>query len=209
MRFLQHQGAGVTFLAGTLTLRGEKVLVRPRLQPLELAADTVLMAVVRMESDRLSKPSLSSLQCTQAVEAVRFLADRKEVAGIQIDFDAVRSERHFYRRLLEELREQLPRDRQLSITALASWCMGDPWIRELPLDEAIPMLFRMGPDAGSVERALESGLDFNVALCRHSVGISIDEPMPALPPGRRLYVFNPHSWRQDTGLKVLDRLKMK
>jgi hypothetical protein len=86
----------------------------------------------------------------------------------------------------------------LSITALASWCTGDNWLAGLPIEDAVPMLFRMGPDARAIRMRLASGADFSAAVCRHSVGLSIDEPWPAIPADRRRFVFNPRSWSPAT-----------
>ncbi len=76
----------------------------------------------------------------------------------------------------------------LTITALTSWCQGDPWIRDLPVAEAVPMLFRMG--AGGAW----NGQDFSIPLCRGSLGLATDELPPITPRGRRLYFFHPRQW---------------
>ena len=47
--------------------------------------------------------------------------------------------------LLAEVRRRVPVSMPLSITALTSWCESDGWIAGLPVVEAVPMLFRMGP----------------------------------------------------------------
>ena len=117
------------------------------------------------------------------------------MTGIQIDFEADASERPFYRHLLIELRHRLPSDLALSITALASWCMGDDWIEGLPVDEAVPMLYRMGPDRSTVLNHLQNGGNFRARLCRESAGISTDEPISGLGP-RRYYIFRPRAWCQ-------------
>jgi hypothetical protein len=114
-----------------------------------------------------------------------------------VDFDAVASERPFYSGLLSRLRRALPARWSLSITALASWCLGDPWIGALPIDDAIPMLFRMGADARAIRARLGSGRDFALPVCRASLGVSLDEPL-ALPAGRRIYVFSPTGWSPAT-----------
>jgi hypothetical protein len=75
------------------------------------------------------------------------------------------------------------------MTALASWCLGDPWVRSLPVSDAVPMLFRMG--AGEPK---EMRRDFSVAVCRASVGVSTDEIPYAIPHARRIFVFDPHAW---------------
>src|SRR4030095_8793182 len=99
------------------------------------------------------------------------------VSAIQIDFDALVSERDFYRALLQDLRAQLPNNVPLSMTALASFCIGDRWLDDLPVDEAVPMIFRMGADDRTVKNLLTSGEDFREPLCQKSYGIAVDEPL--------------------------------
>ena len=86
---------------------------------------------------------------TDALDAIASLIVRTitlpRVRGVQIDFDATLSERDAYRALIHDVRKRLGPATPLSITALASWCIGDDWLNGLPVDEAIPMLFRMGP----------------------------------------------------------------
>lgn len=94
--FIDPRGMGVAFLAGTLYLRGERVVVRPRLQPLRVPAGATLMAVIRLESDQVEPPQLSTGQQKQVVAAITKLTRTPKVTAIQIDFDAKASERAFY-----------------------------------------------------------------------------------------------------------------
>jgi hypothetical protein len=119
------------------------------------------------------------------------LAQTPGIQALQIDFDARLSERDWYRVLLGELRSQLPRAIPLTITALVSWCEQDGWIRGLPIAEAVPMLFRMGPGEVWNRR------DFEVQLCRSSVGVATDELPRSIPPNRRIYFFAPSRWTED------------
>ena len=91
------------------------------------------------------------------------------VLALQIDFDARQSERLWYAALLRELRQAIPASLPLTITALESWCEEDGWIRNLPVADATPMLFRMGPE----DR--RSPTDFPAKVCRASIGVSTDE----------------------------------
>jgi hypothetical protein len=84
----------------------------------------------------------------------------------------------------------------ISVTALASWCIGDDWIHDLPIDEAVPMLFRLGTGKNEVTSWIGSERDFREPLCRGSLGISIDEPWRLLPSGRRVYAFSPKPWTE-------------
>ncbi len=183
-------------LVGTLNFSAGSMRVRPRLQPLELPRAARRMAVVRIEADR-SAGSLSLAQGHQAAEAI--LAWARTPPGydaLQIDFDATVSQRPFYRRLLQDLRRELPTAMPISITALASWCLGDRWLEGLPIDEAVPMLFRMGTDERAIRTVLDRGDDFREPRCRTSYGLATDEPTPPLRPGRRLYLFHPEPWTE-------------
>jgi Protein of unknown function (DUF3142) len=206
LRFTNPREVGVAFLASTIYLTNEKVVARPRFQPLSVAPETTLIAVVRIESDRAAPPLLSAQQRGRAASAIAGVARSQAVAAVQIDFDARQSERPFYRDLLVDLRGELPASVKLSITALASWCIYDDWLADLPVDEAVPMLFRMGVDHNQVAQYLKTGGDFRPALCRHSLGISTDESLPRPPSGRRVYVFNPRSWSPENVSKIVQEV---
>jgi len=186
LNFIDPNEAGVAFLARTLVLADHQAIIRPRLQPLRVPPGTALMAVVRLEStghDELPRPS-------EIAPAIADLARDPGIRALQIDYDARFSERAFYRQLISEVKSRLPVRFPLSITALASWCNGDGWIATLPVSDAVPMLFRMGPER------YRPGSNFRVPLCRTSVGVSMDEPVARLPRGRRVYVFHPGRWTQ-------------
>ena len=70
---------------------------------------------------------------------------------VQIDFDARGSDRPSTPPCFGTPRP-LPRSMRLSMTALASWCADDPWIDATGVDEIVPMLFQMGPDAATSSR---------------------------------------------------------
>jgi Protein of unknown function (DUF3142) len=202
LSFIDPQRVGVAYLAGTLHLSGDRVLMRPRLQPLVVPHNAVMVAVIRIEADRLPAPTMSPHQRADAARAIARVADHSP-AAIQIDFDATRSQRVFYRDLLADVRNRLPPAMPLSITALASWCIYDDWIADLPIDEAVPMLFRMGADSMAIDQYLQKGGDFAPALGRYSVGISTDEPARAIPAGRRVYIFSPHAWTDESAATAI------
>lgn len=202
MGFIDVNRTGVAFLSSTCVLSRDRVAVRPRMQPLITPPGTALMAVVRIESSRRNPPSLSSGQMDQLLRTILHAARMPGLHGIQIDFDARASQRSFYRELLERVRGALPGSMALSITALASWCMYDGWISDLPVDEIVPMAFRMGADAYRVRSHLGSGAGFACRSCRRSVGVCTDEPWPAFPGGMRVYVFHPGPWSKESYERV-------
>lgn len=205
--FIDPDAVGVAFLAGTLYLSDEHVSVRPRLQPLSVPRGTKLIAVVRIEADRLRLPTLTSRQRETAAAAIAGVSRLSGIAALQVDFDASVSQRGFYRDVLQDLRRQLPDSMPLSMTALASWCIYDDWLAGLPVDEAVPMLFRMGADERRVRRYVAAE-DFHPALCRQSLGMATDEPRPKFPANRRLYIFHPQPWRPEAVQRVLEEIKL-
>ncbi|HKP70005.1 MAG TPA: hypothetical protein VJV05_12025 [Pyrinomonadaceae bacterium] len=202
---------GVAFLAQTLTLSGDDVRVEPRRQPLNVRPGTKLVAVTRIEARKKAggQIALSEKQREKIVTLVSRTLELPDIIAVQIDYDVVVSEREFYRKLLNELRSKLPDDVPLSITSLASFCLGDRWLDGLPIDEAIPMIFRMGSDDREIKQHFESGGDVREPLCRASYGISLDEPFKMqFDSGRRIYVFNDRPWN-DADLRAVANLNQK
>lgn len=210
LRFIKSDRYGVAVLAQTLVLKGDDVIQKPRRQPLLVPPDAKVVAVTRIESQRSKdkRPTLSNAQSTHASELIRKTLALPNVAAVQVDFDATTSERDFYRALLLDLRAKLPDETPLSMTALASFCIGDRWIKDLPVDEAIPMAFRMGTDTQKIRAMLADGHDFRGELCQRSYGIALDEPFNiAFSPARRVYVFNPRSWQESDLNQLEERLR--
>jgi len=185
LTFVNPRSTGVAFLACTIRWRGPAIESRPRLQPIEVPPATPLIAVVRLESVAAPLPDSARVACEIVASAAW-----PGVRAVQVDFDARRSERSWYRALLEQLRAGLPASIPISITALLSWCELDPWMSGLPVVDAVPMLFRLGPGE------TYPGGDFRDALCRSSVGVSSDEVPRAVPQGRRIYFFHPRPWTE-------------
>jgi hypothetical protein len=181
-------GTPVAWYAGIITLDGARVRVEPRRNPLALPEGTHRIAVIRIET---RGATLSDEQLRATLAGIRRLFRNAE--ELQLDFDATRSERAFYRKLLANVKA--PR---LSITALTSWCFEDRWLAGLPIDEAVPMYFRMGRDARRVRAHLARGAAIPEPRCRGSAGISLDEPLPRMPAAERIWIFNPDRWTEET-----------
>ena len=173
-----------------MTLRSGKLSVQRRHQPLRVAApDTSLVAVVRIEASGVS-PSWWTVRASVAREIAES-ATLPRVEWCQIDFDARQSDRPFYAALLRETRARLSHSTRLSMTALASWCADDPWIDATSVDDIVPMLFQMGPDARHVVTRLREEGRWRVDACNGAAGVSTTERWRGLPTARSVYVFNP------------------
>lgn len=197
LRFLDVKNFGVAFLAQTLFLEQNEIVYKPRRQPLKLAPETYLIAVTRIETsrDNSKRPVLSDEQKNKVVNYIKKTLELPNIKAVQIDFDALSSERNFYRNLVNAVKKELPENFPLSITALASWCVGDAWFNDFPVDEAVPMAFDMGADDRTIRDFLGRESDWNEPLCRASYGISIDEPLRVnFKPNRRFYYFKSKAW---------------
>jgi hypothetical protein len=194
LRFVDPRTTAVATLDGTLVL-GTRIGVIPRRQFYVISPGMRRIAVVRIEAPGSIAPDLAAV----AAEQILDLASAPDIAALQIDFDARRSQRTFYISLLREIRRRMPPDLPLSMTALASWCSNDDWIANLPVDEAVPMFFRLEPGRRFAPPDAPE-LRIREPLCAGSVGISTHEPAPASLDGKRLYIFADRGWREDLPL---------
>ena len=196
LTFTVPQATGIAYLAETIRLEASTMQIHRRMQPLRLAPGTPLIAVVRLESKGGKLPAVEFL-----AREIGRMAGSGPIRAVQIDFDARASEHGYYRSLLEKLRQLLPREMAIEITALVSWCQGDRWMRGLPIADAVPMYFRMGSDPHSISEPLQE------PLCLSAVGISTDEFYVHVPRGRKVYVFNPRPWTEADYRAILQASK--
>ena len=201
--YIDPQKTAVAVLAQTFTLTSP-LRNEPRNQPVIAPSATKFIAVVRIKAP--SNADLSDASRHQISDSITALAAAPQTKAIQIDFDATVSQRDFYRALLRDIRARLPKGMPLSITALVSWCEGDDWIADLPVDEAVPMYFRMGVDEREIRRSHMDVKNLREPLCRHSVGVALDEPWPRFNSGIRVFVFAPAAWTESAYRNTLERL---
>ncbi|MBP6004670.1 MAG: hypothetical protein KA746_14665 [Pyrinomonadaceae bacterium] len=203
LRFLDPTEYGVAFLAQTIFLEQNTVTPKPRRQPLEIAPGTYLIAVTRIETakDNAKRPTFDDEMIGKTVRLIKGTLELPNVRAIQIDFDAVVSERDSYRKMMFALRKELDKDTDrsvrtpLTMTSLASWCTGDAWFNDFPVDEAVPMVFQMGADSDKIKTYLRNGNDWTEPLCRGSYGISLEEGHPnGMKDWRRTYYFKNTRW---------------
>lgn len=189
---------GVAYYAGSIYVTPDSVEPCKRVNTLSVPRGTRLLPVVRIESGGTAGSSLSKLQVQAHAVAgmLRDVVQSDAHHAIQIDYDATLSERPFYSQVIRELRHMTGTSAHIEITALASWCVSDPWIDSLPVDAAVPMLFRMGKEQAEIMQAFSTGKGLRSRLAAGLLGVSLDEPMPLDAASRRLYVFNPGPWSE-------------
>jgi len=192
LRFLGDQ-AEVAVQTGFVELSGDTLWSRGRRFPLRVdRPPTTVLVHVQIDHGRplAWTPTLRA----RTVAAVLHYASAAPARRVQIDFEVRESERGVLLDVLRDLRAKLPRGTILSMTALASWCDTETWLDQTPVDEIVPMLFRMTEGGEPLRRRLAKGGDFRNPRCRQALAISTDTPIVRAPPGRRVYLFDPHSW---------------
>ena len=209
LSYMDPQQAGVAFFVRRYRLSGNDLIRVERAQILRAPRSAKRIAVVRIEPLGKTPPSLSEEQRQRLVKEIAQIAKLPNVSGIQIDFDARITERNFYRALLQDLRNKLKKGYFISMTALASWCISDNWVNELPVDEIVPMLFDMGADAKRIRQMIAERKNcFTVPIEKLSLGVSTKEPDiinmfkngagTTLKNCQRVYIFSPKSWTRES-----------
>jgi hypothetical protein len=116
---------------------------------------------------------------------------------LQLDFEAPPRQRDAYIQLVGEVRAALPPGVRLSVTALAHWCVQGDWLDRLPVDEVVPMLYHLGPEA-ALWRERFARPDASLAhRCRGpALGFATHEPAPSSLLARitRPYWFDEAAW---------------
>ena len=183
-------GIGAAVVTMHVYFSGSRVIRVRRRSALTLPPGTVSIPVIHVEVD----PAQPFAATEEQRNALRDLVVAEAVARrpplIQLDFEARQSQRSFWMASVRAIRERLPAEVRLSVTALASWCFGDRWLAEAPADEIVPMYFRLGKARASIVARSAAGIP--EPRCREAHGVADDEPpWPVALPGRR-YVFLGH-----------------
>ena len=202
LSFIDPDRERIAVWTATIFIEDGETTVERRTVPVSYPVGTELVAVTRLE--------VVGTYGAQMAKSTALLV-RESGAGFgpveyQVDFDAVHSQRAFYAMLLEELNELIGKA-ALSITALASWCMSDNWIGSLPIEAAVPMLYRMGPDRESVAVRLRDEHRFVEPICAGNVGYSDDEELLRIDGIERVFLFHPMPWTLERFRTLVERVE--
>ena len=186
---LKPAEGGVAFLVLTIWMtKDQQVVAQPRRDGFTLKPGVFEMPVLRIEA-RQPLPQYGAEQRRKVVQMIREVAAMTKAKAIQIDFDAPPEARPFYRDLLRDVRTKLPAGTFLSMTSLAAWCTAESWMRDLPVDEIVPMAFDMGPAGDAVFQVLRTGGQFEFSECRSSLGLAVGDTKTPFARNQRVYRF--------------------
>lgn len=206
LTFINSDDYIIAPLMCTLHLQSDGIRIEPRHHQFVAPPSIRTIGVVRIESPRKYDFKLSEDHILQMIMSIAGLQKKYNFNEIQIDFDAARSERAFYRQFLKHLRSRLPEKTTISITALASWFAFDPWWRELPVDEIVFMFYPLKPDEKKLYQKLINDAAFfnteaNVTKFRRrlniSIGLSVQSPLKPGLHHYRVFWFNDARWKEN------------
>jgi hypothetical protein len=186
-------------LVESLVLRGASIEHGGRTRPLALPAGVRLIPVVHVEAAADVPAEFTPAQRNAVIAAVRRQAATASAGAglLQLDFEAPARARDAYSELVASVREALPAGVRLSVTALAHWCTQGDWLDRLPVDEVVPMLYRLGPHADEWRRRFVQDDTGLARRCRGpALGFATNDPPPPalLARAARPYWFDEAAW---------------
>ncbi|WP_445193545.1 hypothetical protein ACT009_06615 [Sphingomonas sp. Tas61C01] len=204
MRFAAGK-AEIAVQTGFVSIDGDAIRARGRRHPLEVG-EPPSTAVVHVQIEPARPLRWTPLLRHNLAAAVLHYAQVVPARRVQVDFEVRASERQALLDLLADVRRGLPAGTIVSMTALASWCDTESWLKDAAVDEIVPMLFRMQRGAETIRRRLAAGDDFRNPRCRTALGIATDTPLPRAPTDRLVYVFAPQSWTASEFARVKEEV---
>lgn len=215
LSFLKGQNTEVGYYAGTFFLNQNGAYFRPRLNKLILPPGIESYPVFRFDyrGKNLNGDDANSAETNgtgksieerseQIVDEIIRFQSLHQARKIQLDFDAVEQDRPLYLDILRRLRARLLPKTSISITALASWLLDDRWVAKADTDEAVAMLFSMGPSTRQILGLVKQDRLRAPSGMKLSVGLSVNELLTnqrikrshILEHAERLYIFSSLPW---------------
>ncbi|MGM9483960.1 hypothetical protein ACS5PN_22370 [Roseateles sp. NT4] len=173
-----------------IQLDGAGLRERPRARALPPAGDRTVIPVVHVQPapHRRAEPLNDGQRRAITERVVRAAAG----GWVQLDFEALPSQRDSYHALVREIRAALPPSTRLSVTVLAWQCRSAAWITPLAADEIVPMFFQLGRDADAWIAQARAGGPQLQPRCRQAGGFtpSLTPPEGLPATWSRRYWFN-------------------
>lgn len=200
LRGLDATKIGVATYIGTITITGNNVTTQANQARMLIPNNLYRMAVIHISVSPFMKPALDQNTIIKVSNDILLLYRNTNMPALQLDFSATNSQRNFYAEVIRNVHQQIDPNTYFSITALASWCVGDRWIKEqhLPIDLVVPMYFSLAQTSREKFKFIQSfptNINSLAPECRNAIGIATFEtwqvPLHADIP---VFVFTRGSW---------------
>lgn len=190
----------IALLLDHLVISSSGIKLRHRMNRLVVAPGVQVTPVVHVQVDLAAMPELGQ-QHTEAISKAMLAAAKRSSTGwVQLDFEAMESQKSYYLELVNSLRKSLPASIRLSVTTMAAWCSEPGLLARIKADEIVPMLFKMGSNAAQYQDRLAYHPEQLAPQCRNqAIGFSVQEaPSPEVQQRyQRRYWFNYKNWHVD------------
>lgn len=213
LRFIRSADYGVAYYAGTFHLTRDHAAFIPRQHKLLLPPTvTNIRPVFRIENDAQSSPGVEAAD--YVCKTISGYLSQRDQRSLQVDYDATVEDRAFYIALLNQLRHTLPSDSNISMTALASWCLDDRWLNQANADEAVMMLFSMGSATNETLQAMHDRQPQIPKGMHFAIGLSVNELKTAarvvqskrMKNAEKFYLFSSLPWNEERLSSILKGL---
>lgn len=197
------EGSTVAPLISTLVIKDQNITENRRLNSLKLPKAANVIPVIRIEISKGTK--LTDDTIDNIFYLFKRYIDALSPKIVQIDFDALKSQRGFYKKLLEKLTYNFSHIKW-TITSLASWCLYDPWIDDLPIDYAIPMFYNLGSQKEKILANLKLN-SYKSKKCKSIIGMHAKTMLKLKQNENIIFIFTDTPWTKkqyDTILKDLE-----
>ncbi|MFZ6734966.1 hypothetical protein ACO0LG_23805 [Undibacterium sp. Ji42W] len=190
----------IGLLLDHLVISSTGIKLRRRMNRLVVAPGVQVTPVVHVQVDLAATPVLGQ-QHTDAINKAMLAAARRSSTGwIQLDFEAMESQKPYYLELVNGLKKSLPANIKLSVTTMAAWCSEPELLARIKADEIVPMFFKMGSNASRYQDRLIYHPEQLAPQCRdQAIGFSVQETPSSNVHQRyqRRYWFNDKNWHVD------------
>ncbi|MDP4725474.1 MAG: hypothetical protein NWS47_04215 [Alphaproteobacteria bacterium] len=197
------KGVVISPLVASIFVDNKGVFVCPRGNVLKLGENAQIIPVVRLEIS----PDIyvDDAHIDTIIHHIKSFIVSCKADAIQIDFDATKSQRSLYEKLLVKSRSSLPQV-NVSITALASWCVGDTWIDKLPITHAVPMIYNLGEHVDDFKKYFKDKKQWRSKKCQGFIGFEQSDVFIKPPRGWNVYIFNKNAWTEKDYKNVQEKL---
>lgn len=204
--FIDNKNVRIAPLLATFKSSKRGVLITElRHQGFRRPKDIKWIAVFRIEIE--PQYQIKDRDLAQMVAVIRDLS--MNASEVQIDFDATKSQRPFYKKFMQFLQESL--SIPISMTALASWCTFDSWLDEMPVSYAVPMLYNLGNEKEVHYQHLKSKGFFYVKKCRGYLGLHMSDlellKDKKIKESHKIYLFNDKAWNQEHYITLMKKVE--
>lgn len=189
----------IAYYKSHIVFKSGSVSIYERVSPLVIPNYLKRFPVIRIDGAK----NINRENKQQAISYIVNICKSGQSHKCQIDFDYVKSEEPIYIDFINNIKDALGPDVDLSVTALVSNCYKSGVYDTIKADEVVPLFIDLSPEDLKKSYSLRSD------KCKDSVGFANYQAMPDMKyfKDKDVYIFNNSSWNSESYYKTLNMLK--